>query len=56
MDFVYPAYEIEPLHKLILEKTILIPDYKEGLPFWLLKIKPPPKYNYVPGTYGAFLY
>jgi hypothetical protein len=53
MDFVHPAFEIEPLHKLVMKQTIIILDYKEGLPYCLQKVKPPPKYNYVPGTFDT---
>jgi hypothetical protein len=33
MDFVHDAYKIEPLHKLLMDQTIVSPDYKEDLPF-----------------------
>jgi hypothetical protein len=53
MDFVRNAYKIEPLNKLLMDQTLVIPDYKESLPFCLVSVKPPPKYNYICGTYGC---
>jgi hypothetical protein len=50
MQYVHYGYQIKNLYQLLLKQTVIIPDYKDSLPYTTLRVKPPAKYNYVKGV------
>jgi hypothetical protein len=50
MKYVHYGYQIKNLYQILLKQAVIIPDYKDNLPYTTVHVLPPPKYNYVKGV------
>jgi hypothetical protein len=41
MKYVHYGYQIENLYQLLLKQTVIIPDYKDNLPYTTVHVLPP---------------